>query len=93
MYEEVALYSIPMSLIVYLSMIVSTFVISFTPLASQMHELRDEGRIKRLNMLGVRYSVTACLGFGLITIFIGRHFLALWLGDTVSPEEAKASGI
>jgi len=82
--NDVTLYSIPVSLIVYLSMIVSTFVVSFTTLASEAHELKKEDQKIRLNIFGVRYATTACLGFGLLAVFFGRYFFPIWFQGSLS---------
>lgn len=76
------LYSIPVSLLLYLGPFINRLGATFTPLASSMDARGEQERLRSLNMLGVRYGLVISIPLCIFLFFFGEDFLRLWLGKT-----------
>ena len=73
------LYSIPVSAVIYPAMFVTTYMISFTNIASELHAADQGERLTRLGTIGARYALSVSTALALVIFFFGGHFFALWL--------------
>ena len=81
--ESVALYTIPLMLMRYSSMLISYIHAAFVPFASEMDSKGQINNLRRLNIQGVRISFVIALGLLTVTYFFGKPFLMLWLKTRV----------
>ena len=82
--DQVPLYSIPVSAVIYPAMFVTTYMISFTNIASELHGASQGDRLTRLGTIGARYALSASTALAVVTFFLGGHFFALWLRNGMS---------
>jgi O-antigen/teichoic acid export membrane protein len=76
------LYSIPLSLFLYIGPFINRLGATFTPIASSMDAKGEEDRLKSLNILGVRYGLVISIPLCIFLFFFGEDILKLWLGST-----------
>lgn len=79
-FKEVAIYSIPMSILAYPSRFLNTFLLSFTTLSAELQANRNLDKIKKLLFLGIKYSFAVNVGICVGVYYLGYHFLKLWVG-------------
>ena len=78
--EAVTIYSIPVSMIVYPSMFLNTFLLSFTTMSSELYSTGKLKKLKKLNLLGIKYSFAINAGITLAVFYFGLSFLKIWIG-------------
>ena len=76
------LYSIPLSLFLYIGPFINRLGATFTPIASSMDAKGEEDRLQSLNILGVRYGLVISIPLCVFLFFFGEDILKLWLGRT-----------
>lgn len=80
--EAVTLYSIPLKLVRYGSMVISYIIASFVPLSSEMHTLDQKEKLRSLNINGVKIALAISLIILTVAVFFGKPFLLFWLKST-----------
>jgi len=91
---QTLLFSVPVSLVQRISPFVSKMGATFIPIASRMDAKGETEKLKKLNMLGVRYSLSLSLPIGVFTFFFGTDFLNLWIGGTgLSSQDIETMGL
>lgn len=80
--EAVTIYSLPLKLTRYGSMLVSYVIAALVPLASEMHTLNQKKGLQRLNVNGVKIAFTISLATLVMAAFFGKSFLLFWLKST-----------
>ena len=78
--SSVAIYAIPASLLVYPSMLVNTFLLSFTNIGSELKSREQESIINSMVLIGIKYSLAMNIGFFIGVLVFGKTFLTLWVG-------------
>ena len=77
----VTLYSIPASIIIYPSMFLNTFLMSFTTMSAELESTGKSSRIRNMHTYGIKYSLAVNTIILMGALLFGYDFLVLWMGD------------
>ncbi len=88
---EVIIYAIPVALLRYGSMLISYIIGAFKPMASHMQALNKTQILRKLNIAGVKVSVTISLFIAVMAIVFSHSFLTIWLpSQALSTQDFRA---
>ena len=78
---EITYYSIAWSLIEYLKRFSLSFAKVFVPVVSELEAVNDYERIRRVLNRASKYSLVMAMPLCVGVIFMGKPFVALWMGE------------
>jgi len=88
--EAVVLYGIPVTLLGFAIRCISYVIGAFRPLASHMHALNENKRLKKLNIEGTKIAFTISLFIAVMATSFGHSFLKIWLpSQTLSTQDFR----
>ncbi len=85
--SAVTFFSIPLTLVEYMTRLVWTMVLVLIPLTSELQAKKDLGRIRNVLHRGTKFAILIGAPICTVYLFMGTQFVALWMG----PEYAAKS--
>ncbi|MFT4704026.1 MAG: O-antigen/teichoic acid export membrane protein [Bradymonadia bacterium] len=88
--DDVAVYSVANSLLLYLSEFVAAVAVVVMPLAAKLREQGEEEALRELLLTSSKTSITVALLIGGYLLWMGPAFLAWWLHPEFAAEAARS---
>ena len=78
--SAIAFYSIPSTLVSYLRELIGVTVGVFNPFVSDLDSKNEAAKIQSVIENGTKLSFLVGLPIGIVYLFMGEHFISLWVG-------------
>lgn len=86
---SVAYYAIAGTLVGHLRHLFGSAAMMFNPLASHLHALGQRKAVNDAFMFGMKINIIIGLPVTLVFVVLGRHFIALWMGQEFAAPAAQ----
>lgn len=84
--QAITFFAIGANLVQYWTQLVYTVSTTTTPVASSLEAQKDFDKLRKLILIGTRYSLLMILPVGYVFIILGEKFINLWMGPEYGPK-------